>query len=363
MEDILRPLIVVVATVAVTVLVRLAIDRLLRVSARRGSGGQLPMSLRRAQLPMQVLLGVVVLHAAAPLAELDPRHDTVARNVLGAAVVLSAAWLVVRVADLVAEHLLRRYAERTREISRVRQLRTQFGLVRRVVTSLLVVTTAAVAILLLFPGLRTLGTSLLASAGVIGIVAGIAAQSTLSNLIAGLQIAFGDSVKIGDTVVVEGEWGTVEEISLAFLTVRIWDDRRLTMPVSYFNSKPYENWSRGGPEVTGTVLLHLDHSTPIPLLRDHLHTYLRTRPEWDGRSANLLVTDSTPTNIVVRAAMSTPNADDAWTLRCAVREELLDWLGTHHPHALPKIPTSVVTTSTDGALPSSGFDHDEIRAR
>ncbi|WP_336087246.1 mechanosensitive ion channel family protein [Nocardia sp. SSK8] len=342
MEEFFRPLIVVLVTMAITVSAGLLVDRVLRYAARRDPGTHLPTLLRRAQLPLQVLLGTAALHLTYPLAHLDLRQDVVIRNILATAAILAAAWLVVRVADAVAENLLRRYAERTSETSRVRQLRTQLGLVRRVITSVLVVTTAAVAILLLFPGLRTLGTSLLASAGVIGIIAGVAAQSTLSNLMAGLQIAFGDSVKIGDTVVVEGEWGTVEEITLAFLTVRIWDDRRLTMPVSYFNSKPYENWSRGGPQVTGTVLLHLDYSTPIPILRDHLHDYLRGRPEWDRRSWSLLVTDSTPVDIVVRAAMSTANADDAWTLRCAVREELLTWLGRHHPNALPKIPTALV---------------------
>lgn len=343
MEELVRPMIVVLGTVAVTVSVGLVVDRLLRYTARRRPESHLPTLLRRVQLPLQVMLGAVALHATYPLAQLGLRHDAVIRNVLATAAVMAVAWLVIRAADAVAENLLRRYADRTSEVARVRQLRTQLGLVRRIITSVLVVTTAAVAILLLFPTLRTLGTSMLASAGVIGIIAGVAAQSTLSNLVAGLQIAFGDSVKIGDTVVVEGEWGTVEEITLAFLTVRIWDDRRLTMPVSYFNSKPYENWSRGGPQVTGAVLLHLDHSTPVSALRDHLHDFLRDRPEWDGRNWNLLVTDSTPTNIVIRATMSAANADDVWDLRCAVREELLGWLGRRHPGALPKIPTAITT--------------------
>ena len=114
--------------------------------------------------------------------------------------------------------------------------------------------------LLTFPAMRAVGTSMLASAGLLGIVAGIAAQSTLGNLFAGLQIAFGDMVRIGDTVVVDGEWGTVEEITLTFLTVRTWDERRITMPVSYFTSKPFENWSRGGAQMTGTVFFHLDHA-------------------------------------------------------------------------------------------------------
>lgn len=350
MEEVLRPLIVVLGTVAITVTVGLLIDRLLRYSARRSPGNQLPTLLRRVQLPVQVLLGSLALHATYPLAHLDLRQDTMVRTILASAATIAAAWVVIRAADAVAENMLRSYARRTQQVTRVRQLRTQLGLVRRIITSVLVVTTAAVVMLLLFPTLRTLGTSLLASAGVIGIIAGVAAQSTLSNLIAGLQIAFGDSVKIGDTVVVEGEWGIVEEITLAFLTVRIWDDRRLTMPVSYFNNKPYENWSRGGSEITGTVFLYLDHSTPVPLLREHLGEYLRERADWDRRDWGLQVTDTTPTNIVVRATMSAANADDAWNLRCAVREEMLDWLGHHHPHALPKISTAI-TGSADGDRP------------
>ncbi|MEU2120444.1 mechanosensitive ion channel family protein [Nocardia niwae] len=346
LEEVLRPLIVVFGTVALTVTAGLLFDRLLRYSARRRPGDQLPTLLRRVQLPLQVLLGSVALHATYPLAHLDLRQDAMIRTVLATAAIMSAAWVVIRAADAVAENTLRSYARRTQDITRVRQLRTQLGLVRRIITSVLVVTTAAMVILLLVPSLRTLGTSLLASAGVIGIIAGVAAQSTLSNLIAGLQIAFGDSVKIGDTVVVEGEWGIVEEITLAFLTVRIWDDRRLTMPVSYFNNKPYENWSRGGPQITGTVYLYLDHSAPVPLLREHLQEYLRTRADWDGRDWSLQVTDSTPTNIVVRATMSAANADDVWNLRCAVREEMLDWLGRNHPHALPKISTAI----TDSAV-------------
>ncbi|MBC7300498.1 MAG: mechanosensitive ion channel [Nocardia sp.] len=354
MEEILRPLIVVLGTAAITVSAGLLVEKLLRYGAGRRPNIAVP-SLRRLRLPLQVLLATVTLHAVYPLAELDLRQDTVIRNFLATAAVIAAVWLVIRTTDVVAESLLRRYAQRTSEISRVRQLRTQLGLVRRIVTSVLVVTTAAVAIMLLFPSLRTLGTSMLASAGVIGIIVGVAAQSTLSNLMAGLQIAFGDSVKIGDTVVVEGEWGTVEEITLAFLTVRIWDDRRLTMPVSYFNSQPYENWSRGGSQITGTVFLHLDHSTPVPQLREHLHSYLRECKEWDGRNWNLLVTDSTPTDIVVRATMSAADADDVWTLRCAVREELLTWLGRHHAHALPKIATSI-NHSVEQARPDDRVD-------
>lgn len=190
---------------------------------------------------------------------------------------------------------------------------------------------------------------MLASAGVLGIVAGIAAQSSLSNLFAGLQIAFGDTVRIGDTVVVDKEWGRVEEITLTFLTVRTWDERRITMPVSYFTSKPYENWSRGGAQMTGTVFWHLDHSAPLDLMRERFGQILAELPEWDGRGGGLAVTDTTPHTVQVRGVVTAKDADDLWTLRCAVREQLITWLSAHHPYALPRIATSPAPPPPDAS--------------
>lgn len=340
MEDVLRPLLVFGGTITVTLLIGWAIDRALHAATRHRPQNRLPELLRRCQLPLQVLMGSAAVQITYDMSDLHTPRDDVILRVLATLTIASAVWLVIRAAGAVAENALASYASRTDDVARVRQFRTQLTMVRRMVTGVLALVAGAVAMLLVFPGLRTLGTSLLASAGVIGIIAGVAAQAMLGNLFAGLQIAFGDSVKIGDTVVVEGEWGTVEEISLAFLTVRIWDDRRLTMPVSYFNSKPYENWSRGGHDIIGTVFLHLDHAAPIAELRSHLQEFLLGRKDWDGRAWGLLVTDTTPTTIEVRASMSAQNADDVWTLRCAVREELIVWLRTHHPYALPRIATA-----------------------
>lgn len=340
MDHVLRPLVVIGGSVLLTLLAGWLIDRMLQAADRRNRSTPLWGLLRRCQLPLQLVLGTGVLHFSYDWAALDFRHDNVVKRLLALGTIVAAAWLAVRIASAVAESSLARYAAVTHDPARVRRLRTQLTLVRRVVTAVLAMVAAALAMLLVFPSLKTLGASMLASAGIIGIIAGVAAQSMLGNLFAGLQIAFGDSVRIGDTVVVNGEWGTVEEISLAFLTIRIWDDRRLTMPVSYFNSQPYENWSRGGPQITGTVYLHLDFSAPIAELREKLHAFLQTREEWDRRTWSLVVTDTTPTTLQVRAAMSARNADDVWTLRCAVREELITWLRDHHPYALPKVATS-----------------------
>ncbi|GAB2871088.1 mechanosensitive ion channel family protein [Streptomyces mayteni] len=339
MHDVLRPLLAIGGTITLTVALGWLIDRALCAADARHPDTRLWRLLRRCQLPLQVLLATVGTMVAYDLFDLELRRNDVIRSLLALVAIASTAWLTIRAAGAVAENYLVRYEERTHDLARVRQFRTQLTMLRRVVTSVLAVVAAAVTILLLFPDLRALGTSMLASAGVIGIIAGVAAQAMLSNLFAGLQIAFGDSVKIGDTVVVDGEWGTVEEMSLAFLTVRIWDDRRLTMPVSYFNSRPYENWSRGGSEITGTVFLHLDHTTPVSELRKHLGEFLESREDWDGRHWGLVVTDTTPTTIEVRAAMSAANASDAWSVRCAVREELVAWLRDNHPYALPRVNT------------------------
>ncbi|MDT0346506.1 mechanosensitive ion channel family protein [Streptomyces litchfieldiae] len=340
MDDVLRPLLVIGGTIALTLVIGWLIDRALCAADTRHPDTKMWALLRRCQMPLQLLLASAAVQVAYSAFDLELRRDDLIQSMLAMVTIFSAAWLTIRAAGAVAENYLAHYEARTADQARVRQFRTQLVMIRRVITTLLAVVATAVTMLLVFPDLRALGASMLASAGVIGIIAGVAAQSMLSNLFAGLQVAFGDSVRIGDTVVVDGEWGTVEEISLAFLTVRIWDDRRLTMPVSYFNSKPYENWSRGGHEITGTVFLHLDHTTPVGELRKRLQEFLLDRQDWDGRHWSLVVTDTTPSTIEVRAAMSSRNADNSWTLRCAVREELIAWLRDNHPYALPRIATS-----------------------
>lgn len=262
----------------------------------------------------------------------------------------ASAWLVVRIATAVVDSLFARYAANTADPARVRRVRTQVTLIQRVVTAIVAVV-AVGAMLLTFPTMRTFGTSMLASAGVLGIVAGVAAQSTLGNLFAGLQIAFGDMVRIGDTVVVDGEWGTIEEITLTFLAVRTWDERRITMPVSYFTSKPFENWSRGGAQMTGSVFFHLDHSAPVAAMREQLRDILGECAAWDGRDWSLAVTDTTPSTILVRAVVTAKDPSDIWTVRCAVREQLIGWLRDHHPYALPRVATAPAALPPHGEWP------------
>ncbi len=339
MEGVLRPLSVIGGALIVTLVVGWVADQVVRRIDERHPETPLWDLLRRCRLPLQVVLCTALLRGGYRSAGILPDHEEVVGQVLTLVLIGACAWLVVRVAVAIVEAAYARYAARAEDAARVRRVRTQVTLIRRIVTAVVCVVAVA-SMLLTFPAMRAAGVSVLASAGLLGIVAGVAAQSTLANLFAGLQIAFGDVVRIGDTVVVDGEWGRVEEITLTYLVVTTWDERRITMPVSYFTSRPFENWSRSNPRMTGTVFFHLDHSTPIDLMREQLHGILKGLPEWDGRSWSLVVTDTTPTTIQVRALVTAKDADDIWTLRCVVREQLIEWLRREHPYALPRINTA-----------------------
>ncbi|MEV5345722.1 mechanosensitive ion channel family protein [Streptomyces achromogenes] len=339
METVLRPAIVAGGAVALTLLVGWATDLLLRKADESRGDSPLWDLLRRGRVPYQLVLCAALLRGSYDQARLFPEHRTGVGRTLTLVLIGAAAWLVIRIAAAIVETTYTRYARAHHDPARVRRVRTQVTLIMRVVSAIVGVVAVA-AMLLTFPAMRAAGASLLASAGVLGIVAGVAAQSTLSNMFAGLQIAFGDMVRIGDTVVVDGEWGTVEEITLTFLTVRTWDERRITMPVSYFTSRPFENWSRGTPQMTGIVYWHLDHSAPVEAMREKLRDILRGCPAWDGRAYGLQVTDTTPSTIQVRALVTAKDADDIWTVRVAVREQMITWLAAEHPYALPRVNTA-----------------------
>ncbi|MFF2933706.1 mechanosensitive ion channel family protein [Streptomyces mirabilis] len=339
MENVLRPLIVVGGSVVLTLLIGWAVDRVLRKADARHQESSLWGLLRRARVPFQLVLFAALLRGSYDQAKLLVEHRVGVGRTLTLILIGSAAWLVIRIATAIVETSYTRYANAHRDPARVRRVRTQVTLIQRVVSAIVAVVAVA-SMLLTFPAMRAAGASLLASAGILGIVAGVAAQSTLANLFAGLQIAFGDMVRLGDTVVVDGEWGTVEEITLTFLTVRTWDERRITMPVSYFTSKPFENWSRGTPQMTGIVFFHVDHSAPVEAMREQLRDILRECPAWDGRDYGLAVTDSTPNTMQVRALVTAKDADDIWTVRVTVRERMIRWLTDVHPYALPRVNTA-----------------------
>jgi small-conductance mechanosensitive channel len=291
----------------------------------------------RSRAPMRLMLPLLTVWAALPLATgMPPDWLGTAEDALYVMVVLAVGWLLVRLLD-VAQHALTRGLdlEATDNLF-ARQRTTQIGILRRIAVVGIVLLTLA-AVLLRFEGFRELGTGLLASAGVAGIVLGFAAQRTLGNLIAGIQIAITQPIRIEDVVVIEGEWGRIEEITLTYVVVRIWDLRRLVVPISYFIEQPFTNWTRTSAELLGTAFLYVDYSVPVEAVREELHRVLQASDLWDGAAWALQVTELTERTVQLRALMSAANSGDAFNLRCEVREKLTAFLQANYPDALPTV--------------------------
>ena len=283
---------------------------------------------------------VVVVLAAALLVLRGVRlrpgvHGTVFHLLL-LALIAAGAWLAVRVVRVAEDALMRRYDVEAPDNLRARRARTQVQVFGRVVIVAIVVLALA-SMLLTFPQGRALGTSLLASAGIAGVIAGIAARSTVGNLIAGLQIAVAEPIRLDDAVVVEGEWGNIEEITLTYVVVRIWDQRRLVLPCSYFVERPIQNWTRYSADIVGAVHLFVDYTTPVEEVRAEFERILGESKLWNGQTAVLQVVDATERTMVLRALVSADSAPSVWDLRCEVRERLLAWLQHQHPQALPRV--------------------------
>jgi small-conductance mechanosensitive channel len=216
-----------------------------------------------------------------------------------------------------------------------RRVYTQVGVLERTAAVLIVVLGAGFA-LLTFPAVREIGTGLLASAGVVGLIAGLAARPLLENLIAGIQLALTQPIRIDDVVIIHGEWGRIEEITTTYVVVRIWDERRLVVPFSDFLHEAFENWTRTSAEILGTVFLFVDYRLPVEEARAALEEIVHAAPLWDGRVCNVQVVDVTEQAIKLRALVSASDASRAWDLRVEVREKWVEWLQRVHPEALPR---------------------------
>ncbi|QVQ52121.1 mechanosensitive ion channel [Spiractinospora alimapuensis] len=256
--------------------------------------------------------------------------------------IITLTWLGVSVAYALSDGILERLSVYDEDTDRkARRLRTQIRLARRVITSLIVFIALA-SILWTFPEIRALSAGLLGTAGVLSIVAGVAAQSTLGNIFAGIQLV-GDQLRINDIVVVENEWGRVEELTLTTVVVRIWDERRLVLPVSYFTNNAFENWTKHGATVTGKVYLRVDWQVPVRELREQTGDYIGRHPLWDGRRWSLQATDVLESGSVeLRVVVTAADSDAQWDLCCDVREFLITYITEQYPEALPHRRTQLL---------------------
>jgi len=283
----------------------------------------------RLMLPL-LALDIVIPSLAIPSVLSDP-----IRHMMGLLLIFGVGWLMVRMALVVEDVVTEKFRIDVKNNVRARQIRTQFAVFRRVFNVIVVIITFGIA-LTTFDWVRTLGNSLLASAGIVGLAASLAARPTVENLVAGLQIALTEPFRIDDVVIAEGEWGWIEEISTTYVVVRTWDLRRLILPISYFISNPFQNWKRQSTDILGYVYLNLDYRMPIEPLRQELTRIVDASPLWDRKTTVLQVTDATEHTIQVRALASAADSSRAWDLKCEVREKLIDFIQRQYPQYLPR---------------------------
>lgn len=321
-------------------LVRRAILLLARKARARLEVDRRARIARVIALPAAVALPLFFLSIAVAGSPLPDAWIGRIQHGLAIGGLLSLTWLAVRAIGAVERSILRRHPVETSDNLHARRIHTQTRVLGRIAQGAVALVGISIA-LMTFPAIRQLGTTLLASAGIVGLVAGIAARPVFGNLISGLQIALTQPIRLDDVVIVEGEWGRVEEISSAYVVVRIWDERRLVVPLQWFVENPFQNWTRTSAELLGTAFLWLDYATPVSRLREELKRICETDGRWDGRVCVAQVTETEQHTMQVRLLVSARSSGDLFDLRCAVRERMIEFLNAHHPEAMPRLRAAV----------------------
>lgn len=341
-NDLAAMLIMLLAAAAALVL-----HRIFRNVLRRSLAGRYPYVLSvftRMRGVSRLALLILAMLIALPAASFDSQTAYWLARFLLITIIGLVGWAAVATLHITADLYLLRFRLDTEDNLLARKHNTQVRVLLRSADVLIALFTIGGA-LMTFDPVRQYGVSLFASAGVAGIIAGLAARPVLSNLFAGVQLAMTQPIRIADAVIVENEWGTIEEITSTYVVVRLWDLRRMIVPLSYFIEKPFQNWTRESSALIGVVMLYLDYSAPIGAIREKLQEIVRQSKLWNGTTAGLQVTDANDRSIEVRILVSADNAGATFDLRCEVREKLIDFLQREHPYALPRQRSETVVTS------------------
>ena len=321
--------------VAAAFVVHLVLFAVLERILRRTGTDTESILTQRAKKSTRIIFPLLALVLATPLAPIPADPKSILEHALGLGVIASVGWAIIILAELAGNIIFARNSIDAPDNFSARRIRTQTQVLQRIFSLMVSILTVA-AMLMTFPAVRHLGVSLLASAGLAGLIVGVAARSTLSNLIAGIQVAITQPIRLEDAVVIEGEWGWIEEINTTYIVVRLWDLRRLVVPLSYFIEKPFQNWTRTRADLLATAMIYVDYTAPVQELREELHRILEATDLWDKKKWALQVTDATERTIQLRVLMSARNSPDAFDLRCIVRERLVQFLKERYPLALPQ---------------------------
>jgi len=292
--------------------------------------------LKRFLMPVLLLLAGIFLKYF--LKELDISDDEFVssfKRVGSILLIVSLSWAAIAFIRIIKQIFLEKYDVSKENNLRSRKFQTQFNILERILVFLIVLISIGL-ILMLFDEVKRIGISLFASAGVAGVIIGLAAQRVIGAVLAGIQIAIAQPIRLDDVVVIEGEWGRIEEITLTYVVVRIWDQRRLVVPSPYFFEKTFQNWTRTSAEILGTVFIYTDYHVSFDALRNELTRLLESTPLWDKRVNVLQVTDAKQNSVEVRALMSAKDSGTAWDLRVFIREKLIEFLQKNYPESLPR---------------------------
>jgi small-conductance mechanosensitive channel len=310
-------------------------SRLTTASMRTGSTWDrflYPLAGRTVRLT----LPLVVLILGVPTLPVSPEMHVLFRNALSLLLIGAVAYVLFQLVQVAEELLLAQYRIDVKDNLRARKIYTQVTVLKKVAIVVIGVFTLA-SMLMVFDSVRQFGTSILASAGIAGIIIGFAAQRSIATLLAGFQIAVTQPIRLDDVVIVENEWGRIEDITLTHVVVCIWDLRRLILPITYFIERPFQNWTRTSADILGTVFLHVDYTMPLEPLREELDRVLQRSRHWDGKVKGIVVTDAKEHTLEVRVLASAVDAGAAWDLRCELREKLIEFIQKNHPESLPRM--------------------------
>ncbi|MDC0611243.1 mechanosensitive ion channel family protein [Vibrio sp.] len=331
----IAPLSVIAGAFIIGIIFRFIVLGFLHYNARNGDRFLFESLQRHLKRSLFLFVPCMIMHAAAGWLTLSADKIDLIRQLLQIVIVASIAFIAIRLMRVVQDVLFRRYDVSMADNLKARKARTQIMYINKIATVVIVVISVGI-VLLTFDSVRQYGTTILTGAGVAGIIIGFALQKTLANLFAGIQIAFTQPIKIDDAVVVEGEWGWIEEINLTYVVVRIWDMRRLILPITYFTENAFQNWTRSTAQILGSVFLYTDYTMPLDPLRKHFDTILDKTDMWDGQAKAFQVTDCTDHSMTIRLLMTARNSPVAWDLRCYVREEMIRYIQANYPQSLPK---------------------------
>ncbi len=298
---------------------------------------------------LRILLPVIGIIFALPILNLPPEYAGILGKGTSILLIVAVAVILFQAVNLGEKAVLTRFDIKAADNLQARKIYTQVHVISKVVYAIIALFTIA-SILMLFQEVRQFGTSILASAGVVGIIIGFAAQKTISNLFAGFQIAMTQPIRLDDVVIVEGEWGRVEEISLTYVTIHIWDDRRLIVPLGYFIEKPFQNWTRVSAKLLGSVFVWVDYTLPLDEVRKALKEIIEPHPLWDKRFWNLQVTDATEKTMQLRVLATTADSSKGWDLRCDIREKLIAYIQKNHPQSLPRFRAELGDSKRDNSV-------------